>query len=100
VKLSRAKLLVVHPREPTGRRPYVGVTNDLFRRVYQHREKRGGQHTRRYAIDQLVYYESYEDVRNAIQRERNLKHWPRSWKVNLINSLNPTWRDLYNELNW
>ena len=79
---------------------YVGVTGDLSRRVWEHREKRGGRHTTRYAINRLVYYESYDDVHNALQRERNLKHWPRAWKVNLINKDNPTWRDLYEELNW
>ena len=79
---------------------YVGVTNDLSRRVWEHREKRGGAHTRRYGIDKLVYYESYGDVHDAIQRETSIKRWPRAWKTNLIASMNPTWRDLYEELNW
>ena len=78
---------------------YVGVTNDLSRRVHAHKQRRGGLHTRRYAVDSLVYYESYDDVRGAIQRERNMKHWPRVWKCNLILAMNPTWRDLYGELN-
>jgi putative endonuclease len=72
----------------------------LSRPSWEHRERRGGRHTGRYAIDRLVYSESYDDVRNAIQRERNVKHWPRAWRVNLINEKNPTWRDLYEELNW
>jgi putative endonuclease len=67
--------------------------------VWEHRQRRGGDHTRRYCIDRLVYYESYPDVRDAIQREKNIKHWPRAWKANLILSMNPTWRDLYEELN-
>jgi putative endonuclease len=79
---------------------YVGVTNDLSRRVWEHREKRGGAHTLRYGIDRLVYYESYPDVHDAIQRETSIKRWPRVWKANLIASMNPTWRDLYEELNW
>ncbi len=77
---------------------YIGVTNNLSLRVWQHRQRRGGLHTKRYRIDILVYYESYEDVRAAIQRERNMKHWPRAWKCNLIRDFNPTWRDLYDGL--
>ena len=79
---------------------YVGVTNDLSRRVWEHKQGRGGDHTRRYRIDTLVYYESYLDVGDAIQRETSIKRWPRAWKTNLILSINPTWRDLYEELNW
>ena len=79
---------------------HVGATNNLSLRVYEHKQGRGGEHTRRYKIDKLVYYESYPDVRDAIQREKNLKHWPRSWKTRLIYAMNPTWRDLYEELNW
>ena len=78
---------------------YVGVTNDLSRRVWEHKQRRGGRHTRRYRVDGLVYYENYDDVRAAIQRERNIKHWPRAWKCNLILAMNPSWRDLYDELN-
>jgi len=78
---------------------YVGVTNNLFLRVWQHRQSRGSEHTKRYGIERLVYYEAYADVRDAIQRESNTKHWPRSWKTQLIYGMNPTWRDLYEELN-
>jgi putative endonuclease len=77
---------------------YVGVTNNLSLRVYEHKQGRGSEHTRRYKIDKLVYYESYPDIRDAIQREKNIKHWPRSWKTRLIYGMNPTWRDLYEEL--
>ena len=77
----------------------TGVTNDLSLRIWTHRQGRGGLHTKRYGIDKLVYYETYEDVRTAIQRERNIKHWPRAWKCSLILQMNPTWRDLYEELN-
>ncbi len=71
---------------------YVGVTSSLSLRVHEHKQGRGGEHTRRYEIDRLVHYESYADVRDAIQRERNMKHWPRSWKTRLIAGMNPTWR--------
>ena len=77
---------------------YVGVTSDLSLRVWQHKQGQGGLHTRRYRIDRLVYYQGYDDVRSAIQRERNIKHWPRAWKSNLISALNPGWNDLYDDL--
>jgi putative endonuclease len=78
---------------------YVGVTNDLSRRVWEHKTGKGGEHTRRYGIDRLVFYESYPSISDAIQRETSIKRWPRAWKTNLILSMNPTWRDLYEELN-
>ena len=78
---------------------YVGVTSNLSLRVHQDKEARGGRHTKRYAIDTLVYYKTYEDGRLVIQRERTMKHWPRSWKTNLILGMNPTWRDSYEDLN-
>ena len=92
--------MALHPGQPPGGALYVGGTGDLSRRVWEHREGRGGRHTTRYAIDRLVYCEPYDDVHYALQREKNLKHWPGAWKVNLINKDNPTWRDLYEELNW
>ena len=78
---------------------YVGVTNDLPRRVWEHKTGRGGTHTRRYKIVRLVYYESYPSIADAIQRETSIKRWPRAWKTNMILEVNPTWRDLYEELN-
>jgi len=77
---------------------YVGVTNDLVRRVYEHRNRLVPGHTKRYGIDQLVYFEVYDTAYNAIQREKNIKHWPRVWKTRLITRENPTWRDLYEEI--
>jgi putative endonuclease len=63
---------------------YVGVTNDLVRRVYQHREGEIDGHTKRYRIRNLVHFEQFPDIRDAIQREKNIKKWPRSWKTRLI----------------
>ncbi|HLN25412.1 MAG TPA: GIY-YIG nuclease family protein [Patescibacteria group bacterium] len=74
---------------------YVGVTSDLARRIWEHREGVADGFTRRYGLDRLVLVERYEDIRIAIQRERNLKHWPRAWKVRLILDANPAWDDLY-----
>jgi putative endonuclease len=77
---------------------YVGVTNNLVRHVYEHRHKMAGGHTKRYGIDRLVYYEVYETACQAIQREKNIKHWPRAYKTRLIAKESDTWRDLYDEI--
>jgi putative endonuclease len=73
---------------------YVGVTNDLERRVFEHKEKLVPGFTARYRIDTLVFFETTEDVRVAIDREKQIKSWRRKKKVLLINSMNPSWRDL------
>ena len=77
---------------------YVGVTNDLVRRVYEHREGLADGFTKRYGVKSLVYFEPYETIITALQREKNIKHWPRAWKTRLITQSNPTWRDLYDEI--
>ena len=77
---------------------YVGVTNDLVRRVYEHKNNLVAGHTKRYGIDRLVYFEQFDDVRNALQREKNMKHWPRVYKTRLIAQSNPSWLDLYDEV--
>ena len=73
---------------------YIGVTNDLARRVSEHRTGTGSRSAKRYYLKRLVYAERHEDIRNAIQRETSLKRWPRAWKMPLIVSQNPDWRDL------
>jgi putative endonuclease len=77
---------------------YVGVTTDLPSRAYQHREGLIVGFTKRYGLKMLVYYEIFDDVRDAIQREKTIKHWPRAWKVKLIHQFNPDWADLYDSL--
>jgi putative endonuclease len=77
---------------------YIGVTNDLVRRVFEHREGLVPGFTKRYAVKMLVYYEAHDTAVVAIQREKNMKHWPREWKIDLILSMNPNWRDLYDEI--
>ena len=77
---------------------YVGVTNDLVRRVYEHREGSAEGFTKRYKVKSLVYFEEHETVPLAIQREKNIKHWSREWKIDLIVSFNPEWRDLYAQI--
>ncbi len=78
---------------------YVGVTNDFARRAFEHREGLGGQFCARYAVHRLVRMEPFEDIALAIRREKRLKKWPRQWKINLIESDNPKWDDLYDRLN-
>jgi putative endonuclease len=74
---------------------YVGMTNDLIRRVYEHRESVVPGFTDRYAVKRLGYYEIFNDIRLAKARESRLKHWKRDWKIALIQRDNPDWRDLY-----
>ena len=73
---------------------YVGMTSDLVRRIYEHKTDVVEGFTNRYQVHRLVYFEQTEDVRSAIQRERNLKRWNRDWKIALIEEHNPEWRDL------
>ena len=77
---------------------YVGMTNDLVRRVYEHKRGVVEGFTKRYDVERLVYYEITDDVRSAIQRERNLKRWNRAWKIALIERSNPDWYDLSTSL--
>jgi len=77
---------------------YVGVTNDLVRRVYEHRESAVPGFTQRYELKQPVHFEKNDDPTTAIQCEKNIKHWPRAWKLDLIAGANPQWRDLYTDI--
>ena len=77
---------------------YIGVTNDLIRRIYEHREGSGESFTKRYGIDRLVYFETHDSIEAAIVREKKLKHWKRDWKTDLIERDNPDWHDLYPDL--
>ena len=73
---------------------YIGVTSDLMKRLWQHREGVIGGFTSRYAVHRLVHFEMLGDMERAIAREKQLKNWRREWKINLINGANPEWRDL------
>jgi putative endonuclease len=77
---------------------YVGVTNDLARRTWEHRTKVVSGFTSKYGVTVLVYYEEYRSILEARERERALKHWRRAWKFKLIETVNRSWRDLYDEL--
>lgn len=77
---------------------YTGVTNDLIRRVHEHKEKIGGLFTKRYIITKLVYYEVFNDANNAITREKQIKAGSRAKKVALVEEMNSEWADLYESL--
>ena len=77
---------------------YVGVTNDLIRRSWEHREGLVRSFTGQHATHRLVWYEQHESIIEAITREKRLKKWNRDWKVNLIQGMNPEWRDLWPEI--
>ena len=74
---------------------YLGVTNNIIRRVDEHRTKAVGGFTARYGVDKLVWFEIYDDAISAISREKELKKWRRDWKIRLIEEQNPGWIDLY-----
>jgi putative endonuclease len=78
---------------------YIGVTNNLERRVAEHKSGEGSIFTSKYNLDYLVYYEMITDIKTAIKREKQLKRWHREWKINLIKELNPTFEDLDKDWN-
>jgi putative endonuclease len=77
---------------------YVGVTSDLIRRVYEHKNNLVGGFTEKYHVHRLVYFEVTEDIHSAIKREKQIKKWNRAWKIELIEKNNPEWKDLYFDL--
>jgi putative endonuclease len=77
---------------------YVGITNDLIRRVYQHKEGLLSEFTKKHEVKMLVYYECFNDVYEAIRREKIIKKWKRKFKMSAVESMNPQWKDLYFEL--
>ena len=77
---------------------YVGSTTNLVKRIWEHKNNVIPGFTAKYQVHQLVYYETHQDIIEAAKRERRLKNWCRKWKLNIIEKLNPTWRDLYAEI--
>lgn len=77
---------------------YIGVTNDLLKRVYQHKNNFADGFTKKYQIHNLVYFEEHNDIKEAILREKQIKKWKRTWKINLIEKNNLNWKDLYKNL--
>jgi putative endonuclease len=95
----RTKAYYVYILSNRSRTLYVGVTNNLERRISEHRQKQIAGFTAKYNITQLVYYEDYSDIHDAIAREKQIKGWLRSKKIALIQSANPHWKDLSEEWN-
>lgn len=77
---------------------YIGVTNDLSRRIYEHKEKLIEGFTKKYNVSHLVYVEEFQDIQEAIHREKCIKKWNRVWKLRLITEQNPDWRDLHENI--
>lgn len=77
---------------------YIGVTNDLIRRVYEHKQGYVEGFTKKYSLKSLLYYEVFSNINEAVAQEKRLKHWNRGWKLQLIKSKNPALKDIYNEV--
>jgi putative endonuclease len=77
---------------------YIGVTSDLIKRIYEHKNKLIDWFTKNYWVNKLVYFEEINDIKIALQREKNLKKWNRKWKLELIEKFNSKWEDLYTRL--
>jgi putative endonuclease len=77
---------------------YIGVTNDIIRRIWDHKQKTIKGFSEKYNLDKLVYYETTESIETAITREKQLKNWQRQWKIEMIDKFNPEWTDLYSTL--
>ena len=77
---------------------YIGVTNNLIRRVYEHKHGLVEGFTKKYGLRKLLYFEVFDQIDDAISREKQLKHWRREWKLNLIKKINPPMKDLYSEI--
>jgi putative endonuclease len=77
---------------------YIGVTSDLVKRIWEHKNNIVEGFTRRYGVHRLVWYELHESMESAIQREKRLKEWKRAWKLELIEGTNPDWKDLYDAI--
>ena len=77
---------------------YVGVTSDLVKRMWEHRNNFVDGFTKRYGVHKLVWYEEYDNIEDAIAREKAIKRWRREWKLRRIEKLNPAWRDLYEDI--
>jgi len=77
---------------------YIGITNNLVKRIYEHKNEFADSFTKKHQIKRLVYFETTEDIITAIKREKRLKNWKRDWKIHLIEKHNPEWKDLYPEI--
>jgi putative endonuclease len=95
--MSQGGWVYIMTNKPRGTL-YIGVTSDIARRAYEHRESLIEGFTKEHGLKMLVFMERYEEILTAIQREKTMKHWPRAWKINAIVAQNPDWEDLYAKL--
>ena len=95
---DRYYFVYIMTNEPFGTL-YIGVTNNLHKRIGEHKDGSGGAFTKKYKLTKLVYFESFPNPTLAIQREKTIKRWSREWKLTKINEFNPDWKDLYEDLN-
>ncbi|MEM6648479.1 MAG: GIY-YIG nuclease family protein [Bacteroidota bacterium] len=95
--MPRSGFVYILASKPNGTL-YIGVTSDLMQRMQEHRDGAVEGFTKRYGVHRLVHVEPYEDIHDAIERERRLKRWNRAWKLDLIRASNPTWQDLVEDL--
>jgi putative endonuclease len=91
---DRKTTLRLHPRQPAQRHPLHGVTSDLPKRIWQHKNDQVEGFTKTYQVHMLVWYEVHADMEAAIKREKAIKEWKRLWKLDLIEAMNPAWNDL------
>jgi putative endonuclease len=95
--MDKASYVYILASGPNGTL-YIGVTSDLIKRVWQHREGLAEGFTKRYGIKHLVWYEVHSEILEAIRREKQIKKWDRAWKIELVQKANPGWRDLYADI--
>ncbi|MCL2896183.1 GIY-YIG nuclease family protein [Brenneria tiliae] len=95
--MSKQPCIYILTNKPYGSL-YIGVSSHLTKRIWQHKNRITGGFTQKYHLHMLVYYEYFEDMNNAILREKQMKKWKRAWKIRLIESINPRWDDLYHHL--
>jgi len=93
---SKGGFVYILASKPNGTL-YIGVTNDIVRRIREHRNGEGSDFVEEYDVTRLVHLEHFDDIEEAIRREKQLKDWKRNWKLDLIREYNPTWEDLYEE---
>ena len=95
--MERQPVVYILASKPNGTL-YIGVTNDLVKRAWEHKNDSVDGFTKRYGVHRLVYYELHRDMLSAIEREKQLKKWNRAWKLELIEEKNPAWKDLWDEI--
>jgi putative endonuclease len=95
--MDKSSYVYIMASEPYGNL-YIGVTSHLVKRIWEHREGVVEGFSKQYGVKQLVWYEVHSEIVHAITREKQIKKWNRNWKVNLIQEMNPDWRDLYDEI--